>query len=468
MTNNDNDIDIDTPEDDFEQDSGGPKSSFKESWDNNPLMKIGAVVLGAAILFGGYMIFAPKEEGPEGKASTQIAGTGNIKTTPGQVSNIDEDMVKRIEDSNKQQVQKSAETGGSFIPVPIDSAADDAINIPQPPKQSEEDPLAAWRQAAAQRANIDMSSAPSQDAPIEKEPETVPMVQPVRPQQAAMKMDPNVAKALAEQMRVIIAAQAPQMSKTKSVTKKDSEYELMLKEQEEVSRIGGTSGMSMPGGAIPGMAGGAATAAAPAAMNASASSKPQPRVIMTAGSIAYAQLLNELNSDIPGPVLAHVLSGPFAGGRALGGYKVEEEYLVLEFSVVVKDGVGYSIDGIALDEKTTLAGMATDIDRHYFRRVILPAAAKFLEGYASAASKSVTSTTTTSGGGVVQQEEPLDTKKELMKGVEEAAGEISGAMSEQAKRPITVKLARGTTFGILMLKTVTTDEVGLKVGIKGN
>jgi hypothetical protein len=95
--------------------------------------------------------------------------------------------------------------------------------------------------------------------------------------------------------------------------------------------------------------------------------------------------------------------------------------------------------------------------------VILPAAAKFLEGYTSAAAKTVTSTTTTAGGGVVQEEEPLDTKKELMKGAEEASGEISSAMTEQAKRPITVRLAKGTTFGILMLKTVTTDDVSMKV-----
>lgn len=467
MTNNDNDIDIDTPEDDFEQDSGGPKASFKESWDNNPLMKIGAVVLGAAVLFGGYMIFAPKEEGPTGKANTNIAGTRNIKSTPGNVAEMDDDMKTRIETSNQQQADKSAKTGESFIPVPIDSATSNQISVPQPPKQAEEDPLAAWRQAAADRTNMDITNAPNQDAVIEKEPETVPMVQPVRPQQAAMKMDPAVAKALAEQMRVIIAAQAPQISKVKSVTKKESEYEIMVDEEKKIAAAGGSMGsVAMPGGAIPGMSGVAAGGPAPAmATNAAAAGKQDPRLITPAGSIAYAQLLNELNSDIPGPVLAHVLSGPFAGGRALGGYKVEEEYLVLEFSVIVKQGVGYAIDGIALDEKTTLAGLKTDIDRHYFRRVILPAAAKFLEGYAAAAAQTVTSTTTTAGGGVVQTEEELDTEKELMKGVEEAAGEVSAVLTEEADRPITIKLAKGTTFGILMLKTVTTDEVGLKVGV---
>lgn len=460
MSNNENDIDIDNQDDDFEQDAG-PKASFKESWDNNPLMKIGAVVLGAAVLFGAYMIFGPKEEGPQGKANTTISGTDQVKTAPGTVDNVDQDMRDRITQMNEAELQKSAKGGQSFIPVAIDSAISDNISIPAQPRHTEEDPLEAWRQAARDRAKLDMSAAPDQDAPNEKEPEVVPMPTPVRPQQAAMKMDPNVAKSLSDQMRVIISAQAPVASKAKMVTREPSAYDVHKSEQEKLM-AGGAIGMPMADAA--GMAGATGAAGmAGGAMNVSKAEEPKTRVIVPAGSIAYAQLLNELNSDIPGPVLAHVLSGPFAGGRALGKFKVEQEYLVLDFTVIVKDAVGYTIDGIALDEKTTLAGHVTDIDRHYFRRVILPAAAKFLEGYTSAAAKTVTSVTTTAGGGVIQQEEELDTKKELMKGAEEAAGEISSVLTEQAKRPITVKLAKGTTFGILMLSTVTTDEVGMKV-----
>ncbi|MFN7114983.1 MAG: DotG/IcmE/VirB10 family protein [Alphaproteobacteria bacterium] len=459
MTNNENDIDIDQ-EDDFEQDAG-PKTSFKEAWDNNPLMKIGAVVLGAAVLFGAYMIFAPAEEGPQGRAVTSISGTEQVKSTPGTVDNIDVDMQERLKQQNEQQLQQSAQGGGSFIPIAIDSASSDNITIPAQPQQDMDDPLAQWRQAAQERARLELGRAPDQDAPNEKEPEIVPMPTPVRPQQAAMKMDPDAAKALAEQMRVIISSQAPQPSKVAGITKEDSAYAIMKAEREKAERASLTAsssssmgmGMGMPGAAGVGAAGGVVAA----------SNEPKTRIITPAGSIAYAQLLNELNSDIPGPVLAHVLSGPFAGGRALGKYSVQEEYLVLEFSVIVKDAVGYTINGIALDEKTTLAGHVTDIDRHYFRRVILPAAAKFLEGYTSAAAKAVTSTTTGPGGAVIQQEDELDTKKELMAGAEEAAGEIASAMTEQAKRPITIRLAKGTTFGILMLSTVTTDEVGMKV-----
>lgn len=469
MSNNENDFDIDNQDDDFEQEggnSGGPKASFKDTWDNNPLMKIGAVVLGAAVLFGGYMIFAPKEEGPQGKASTSIGGTDQVRTTPGTVDNVDIDMRERLTEQNEQDLKRSAQQGGSFIPLPIDSSTSEDISIPAQPNREAEDPLQAWRQAARDRAQLDIAAAPEQDSPNQKDPEIVPMPTPVRPQQAAMKMDPNVAKALADQMRVIISAQAPAISKVKQITRQDSAYAVMLREEKEMG------GVNLAGSSIPFTAGagvGAAGAGAASGMSGQpvADDATKERVITTAGTIAYAQLLNELNSDIPGPVLAHVLSGPFAGGRALGKYSKHEEFLVLEFSVIVKDAVGYQIDGIALDEKTTLAGLQTGIDRHYFRRVILPAAAKFLEGFTAAAAKTVTSVTTTPGGGVVQQEEELDTKKELMKGAEEAAGEIAGALTEEAKRPITIRVAKGTTMGILMLKTVTTQDAGMRAQISG-
>lgn len=463
----DNDIDIDNQDDDFGQDSA-PRASIKEAWDNNPLMKIGAVVLGAVVLFGLYVTFSPKEEGPQGKASTNIGSTSNVKAPPGSADEIDADLRVRLEEENRMKAERAAATGTSSIPVPLDGTRSDDIAIPAPPANAQEDPLQQWKEAARIRSMAEAGAPPDQDLPAEKDPEVVPMPTPIRPQQAAMKMDPNVAKALAEQMRVIISAQAPQPSKIKTVTREDSSYTVQKKEQEAMNESGVVSGMGLPtAGTASGIAPGMGPDITLAGSSSSAAAREDKRrVISPAGSIAYAQLLNELNSDLPGPVLAHVLSGPFAGGRAIGRFSVHQEYLILEFSVIVKDAVGYTINGVALDEKTTLTGHQTDIDHHYFRRVILPAAAKFIEGYASAASKTVTSTTTTAGGGVVQNEEELDTEKELMKGVEEAAGEISAAMTEQSNRPITIKVARGTTFGILMLSSVLTDNVGMDVSAK--
>ena len=180
-------------------------------------------------------------------------------------------------------------------------------------------------------------------------------------------------------------------------------------------------------------------------------------VIVPAGTVTYAQLLTELNSDIKGPALAHVLSGPFAGGRALGSFTLQDEYLVITFERVVKDGQSYAIEAIALDQDTTLAGMQSDVDRHYFSRVILPAAAKFVEGMAGAYAETQTSTTS-NGDTIVQDEEELSTEEEIASGVEEAATKVSEILDENADKPVTVVVKKGTTMGILFVEPVTDKD----------
>src|SRR5690606_4524314 len=106
---------------------------------------------------------------------------------------------------------------------------------------------------------------------------------------------------------------------------------------------------------------------------------------------------------------------------ALGQFNRQNEYLTLDFNRIVKDGVSYQISGIAMDEKTTLVGLASEVDNHYFQRIILPAAAKFIEGYAGAVAETGTSTTTTAGGGVVQETPEPDATDELYKGLETSA-----------------------------------------------
>src|SRR6202021_599971 len=113
-------------------------------------------------------------------------------------------------------------------------------------------------------------------------------------------------------------------------------------------------------------------------------SMQQPKTIVPAGTVSYAQLLTEANSDVPGPILAQIMSGPLAGARAGGEFKTLDDYLVLHFALVNFKGKDYQIDAIALDPDTTLGGMATDVDQRYFTRVILPAAAGFMQGLGSA------------------------------------------------------------------------------------
>lgn len=439
--------DLDAPED-FEK---GPdeKPSLKEVWESSLMLKLGAIVVGVGVLAGGYTLLFAKEEVAADKAKVTIYDPSGAKQVPGS-KELDPAYQKALEDANRKSAEQALATGESTLPTPIGTAKKGSLDIPEMPDRPKSDVLAEWRKATA---NNRMKAA---ESVIEEEsgggtssaappPEDVPMVQPIRPQMQAVKQDPNAAKRLMEQMRVIIGAQAPGLPKITIITPEDSFYTKMKKEEEAAAlasqKTAGTGDYtSREGEYVSG-----------AAMSA--------KTIVPAGSIAYAQLLTELNSDITGPVLAQVLSGPFTGGRMIGNFVREDEYLVISFKHAVKDAVSYKIDGIALDENTTLAAQASDVDHHYFTRIVLPAAAAFVGGYGAAIAETGSSVEQTAGGSQAQDRPAPSPKESLYKGLEKASGKVSEMLDKQAaNKEITVKLTKGTTMGVFFVDTVTTAD----------
>lgn len=418
------------------------RPSLREVWESNPIMKIAAIVLGGVVLIGGYMTIFGGDDGKDNQAVVIGSDLKNISAVPG-TENADPEYVRALEEQNKAGAEQAVQTGGSFTPTPIGTASNSALTVPQVPEAAQADPLTAWRKEAearrlAMEQQVMADEEPEEGAPA---PEVVPMVQPVRPQPQAIRADPEAPKRLAAQMRVIIAAQAPANSRVLPITAVPSGYTLLKKEEEAAKRLQEQQGLSSAG-----------------ITNASASTgnTQVDKVIVAAGSIVYGQLMNQLNSDLPGPVLVSLLSGPFAGGRAIGQLEVRQEYLILTFNKVIKDGVVYQVQGVALDEKTTLTGHRSDVDHHYFTRVILPAAAEFIKGYAGAAAETATSVDTSGAGGPVQETKKPNAREQVFAGVEEASDQLSDILDEEADRPVTVHLDKGTTLGILFLDSITT------------
>ncbi len=436
------DDDIDAPEDFEKQDVEKP--SLKEAWENNPMLKLAAVVLGVAILGGGYVVFFSKsgDEAPKARMMN-IGNDASAKTTPG-LHPLDPADQKALEDLNKKKAIEAAQTGGSALPIPIAPPKGEGLQVPDMPSPPKSDVLAEWkraREAARSKAARDAVEEENNGANTPP-PEVVPMGPAIRPQQMA-KQDPNAAKRLSEQMRVIVAAQIPPMPRSLEITKEDSPYVAMKKEEEAKKLLEKDASLANANG-----------------VNGVNAATDPGQTIVPAGSIAYAQLLTELNSDIQGPVLAQMLSGPFAGGRIIGKIEVKDEYMVINFTRIVKDTVSYKMNGVALDENTTLAGQATDVDHHYFVRVILPAAAKFIEGYGSSVSQTSTTVSQTAGGGQAAEQSKPDAKQNIYKGVEEGSKKVSEMLDKAAERPITVKIAKGTTMGVFFTETVTTKDAG--------
>ena len=419
------------------------KAGLKALWESNPFVKIGAVVAIGAALFAGYTYFLGGDGPAAGEQSMIVSENAGAKGAVPASQEVDPAYKKAVEEKNQQGVEMAQATGETFIPTPIGTPNAGQIEIPDITKKGDSDPLAEWRRAAeANRLNAGQKEEEVEDTG----PEVIPMAQPAPPQ-VQQQVDPQMAQALTEQMRMIISAQEPKDGKTASVTTQKSRYMRMLDEQARQAAAASSSSAAnasgLPGGA-PGTAG---------------SDKKEAKTIVSAGNVSYGQLMNSLNSDVPGPVLVHVLSGPLAGGRAIGKFDMKDEYLVLEFKRIVKDGVSYKVDAVALDEATTLTGLNSDVDHHYLARIVLPAAAEFVSGMGEAASQPESTTTTGSGGATTTDTAKPSTHEQVLKGVQKSADKISEIIDEGSKMPVTVKLKQGTTMGLLFMDPVKDTDV---------
>ncbi len=419
MANNENDDDL-TPND---LDAGGIEDS--DSFDDfeggshsnmmsNPMVKVGIVVAAVAAIIGAILLFGDKEEK---KGASVVRQVREVVSQPGMEA-VTPEMKKALEQVNEEAAEIAARTGGSAVPIAI-TPPEQTLGLPDMGAGAEEDPLERWRKIQEERQKREaMQGGP-------KAPQTDPNAQIVD----------KLSKSMSQQMQTILDSNEIAAPQSKVITSADWLEKKAQAREEKLSK-----------------------AQAQAATNQKVNSKILD-IIQPAGTIEYAQLITEANSDAPGPVLAQIMSGPLRGSRILGSFKTEEEYLVLTFRTVVVDGISYPLDAVALDPSSANPGIVTEIDQRYFRRVILPAAAAFVEGMGRAIAESGSTNVSVSGETVVQSEEKLDTRQELLKGVEEGASKVSEFLDNDASqiKPL-IKVHAGTAVGLLFLSPVTKDS----------
>ncbi|HEY8964361.1 MAG TPA: TrbI/VirB10 family protein [Alphaproteobacteria bacterium] len=416
-------IDVDDGEsfNEFDQPSAQGGNSLGELWRNNPLIKIAVVSIGAVLLIAGYLMFG----GGGGDAPKSTVGTPlqqseapGAATTPA--------YTQAINDVNQQRLNAAMQSGGSSIPIP--TAGNDVADtqpVEEEPPVTLQDPLADWRAAVQQ---------PVEQGPTLQQPQQgseMPHPYPNQQQQMApLGPDPEAVNALAQAMNTQMAAilDKHKIDGAKIMTVTSADY---FKQQAEAN--GGTETV------VP-------------------EEEEIEEILVPAGTIAYAQTLTEANSDVPGPVLARIASGPLTGSRVLGDFQTTEEKLVLKFNKVVIKGVTYPIQAVALDPKTTLPGVATDVDHRYWKRFILPAAASFIEGMGEAIAQRE-QTVVVTGDTAVSSQPDLNTKEELAAGFAEGTANIADELDDEGDsvQPL-VRVHAGTPVGILFLEPVIKND----------
>lgn len=128
MIDNHDDFDIDDAnQEDIEREKP-ERTSFRDTWDSNPLLKIMAVVLGVTILLGGYITLFAGDEEKENRSLIGKTQQITVKTDPTK-GPLDPEYQVAIEEENRKRAELAMKSQDSAIPTPTGSSSSDGIDI---------------------------------------------------------------------------------------------------------------------------------------------------------------------------------------------------------------------------------------------------------------------------------------------------------------------------------------------------
>lgn len=168
---------------------------------------------------------------------------------------------------------------------------------------------------------------------------------------------------------------------------------------------------------------------------------PLPRIEPGAGF--YARTVYAVNSDYPGPVVLELLQPPLAGAVATGGFELVRDRMALRLTALTWRGRTLPVDALAVGLDCACYGIPGEVDRHFFTRVLLPAAVRFAEGFLTAAGMPER-TLTLHGGDTVHETRRRTARRDLYAGLGAAARTMGDVLLQDAPDRPTVRIPPDT------------------------
>jgi hypothetical protein len=198
----------------------------------------------------------------------------------------------------------------------------------------------------------------------------------------------------------------------------------------------------------------------PAASGTSASSTPSISIGdlgLAPGDVLYAVVDVGADSDEPGPVMVHVVTGPLNGAKLMGNFTREKGELVVQFSSLSFNNQTYGLTSVAIDTQTSLPAVRSSVNHHYLAEFGDLAAGAFLgaaAGYGQAVAQAGQESVETSGLTSTITTPLLTPVEEGEVAGAQAAGTVaqvvgSGLMNNY-NQPATVKLNAGKAIAVLI------------------
>ncbi|HEU0117590.1 MAG TPA: TrbI/VirB10 family protein [Alphaproteobacteria bacterium] len=431
MTNNNDDFEQHehdfNPTEELAPPQGGMKANLAEAWRSRPLFKLIVLMIAVAAIVAASVSFFG---GSSNQSTSHLVNPPSLNAPPGGPSSPY--MQQQTNLANQERENQALQNGSSALPTPIGQTTD--IGELGNTKKD---------QLSELRAEVEKMKQDQKQTQLKQAQQPAPG-QPGAPQQRPEQFDDTLAQAMQRQLNQLMDSWTPHGIKTAEQPK---------------DALGGAIGAN--GTTVTGNGSSQLSPQQQAAADALKTTS-QAKTLVAAGTVSYAQLLTEANSDVPGPILAQILSGPFAGARAVGQFQISAgyaDYLVLQFTLVNFKGKDYPINAIALDPDTTLGGMATEVNQRYFTRVILPAAAGFLQGFGQAIGQGNQSLTTNGTTTVITQSNQ-GIHQGIYQGLGTAAQTASQFFQNQANqvKPLVV-VGAGTAMGLFFVQSAMDTTV---------
>ena len=182
-----------------------------------------------------------------------------------------------------------------------------------------------------------------------------------------------------------------------------------------------------------------------------------PRI--AAGAGFYARTLYAVDSDYPGPVVLELLQPPLAGAVAHGGFERAGTRLVLRLTSLTWRGRTWPVDAWGVDPGCACYGIEGEVDRHFLARVLLPAAARFAEGFLTAVAMPAR-TLTMQDGAVLHERAEAGSEEALYAGLGAATRTFGDILMADAPKETTVRIPRDTPLVAMFAAPPGTPAAG--------
>ena len=176
------------------------------------------------------------------------------------------------------------------------------------------------------------------------------------------------------------------------------------------------------------------------------------------GTVYYGQLITQVNSDSPGPVLAQILQGPFKGSKLIGSFEVGRDTATLRFNEmsIIHDQFGnlksqpVSVNAIAVDSRHIGTSLASTVDRHLIEKIGFGFIAGFAQGLGNVLPRVNKTTIESIDGNEKSITETTTTRDVLYSATGQAIADTGTLLFDEfGNRPRTIIIESGTEIGVL-------------------